>query len=211
MAPLLGILFIILAIVGFAVGGEPPDVDEGAAEAAAFYADNEDEVMLGSLLEGLGAVIFVFFAGVVRSRFREAEDSRGTLSTIAYGGALIFAVGLALDATINFAAAETVEDVDPVTTHTLAALWQNDWVPFAVGLMTFLIASGLSIVRTGVLPRWLGWAAIVIALFLATPIGGVGFIGAALFVVVVAVLLARRDRAAGPAATAPPPAAPPAV
>ena len=215
MAPLLGIVFIVVVIVGFAVGGEPPDIDEGAAEAVEFYTDNEDEVIAGSLLQGIAAVLFVFFAGVLRSRLREAEDSRGTLSAIAFGGALIFAAGLAIDATINVAASEAVDEgVDPITIHTLAALWQNDWVPFAVGLLTFMIATGFSIVRFGLLPKWLGWVAIALAIIAATPVAGVGFIGTGVFIIVISVLLARRERAgAGPATTAPPPppAAPPAV
>jgi hypothetical protein len=54
-----------------------------------------------------------------------------------------------------------------------------------------------------VLPKWLGWAAIVIALFAVTPIGFVAFFGGALFVLIVSVMLAMRDRPAKP--TAPPP------
>jgi hypothetical protein len=59
-----------------------------------------------------------------------------------------------------------------------------------------------------VLPRWLGWAAIVIAILAGTPIAFAGFIGAALFVLVVSVMLAMREREARtPPPTAPPPAA----
>jgi hypothetical protein len=208
MAPLLGLVFIVLVIVGFAVGGEPPDLDEGAAEAAEFYLDNEDEVVIGSLIQGLAAVVFVFFGGVLRSRLREVEDPRGTLSAIVFGGTIIFATGLAIDATINIAAADAVDDVDPVTIHTLASLWQNDWIPFAVGMLTFMIGTGLSIIRFGILPRWLGWIAILLAIIAATPIAGVGFIGTGVFIIVISVILARRERhGPGPAATTP--AAPP--
>jgi hypothetical protein len=210
MAPLLGILFIVLMIVGFSIGGEPPDVDEGAAEAVEFYTDNDDSVIASSLIAGLGAIVFVFFGGILRSRLREAEDTRGTLSAVAFAGTIIFATGIAIDATINFAAAEAVDDVDPVTIHTLTSLWMNDWIPLAVGLLTFLIGTGLSILRTGILPKWLGGIAILIAILAATPIAAAGFIGAALFVVVISVLLARRDRAAAPPAAIAP-ATPPAA
>jgi hypothetical protein len=208
MAPLLGIAFIVLAIIGFAVGGEPPDVDEGAQETLDFYLDEEDSVFFGSVLEGLGAVMFIFFGGVVRSRLREVEGPRGTLSAIAFAGTIVLAMGLAIDATINIAIADAAEDIDPVTAHTLAALWQNDWVPLVVGMLTFLIATGLSIIRYGVLPKWLGWAAIVLAILAPTPAGAVGFIGAAVFVIVLSVMLAMRDRNAASGSPAPPPPPP---
>lgn len=207
MAPLLGVAFIVLAIVGFAVGGEPPDIDEGAQASVDFYVDNDDSIFIGSALEGLGAVLFVFFGGVVRSRLREAEGQRGTLSAIVFAGTIIFGVGLAFDATINIALAEAADEIDPVSAHALAALWQNDWVPFAVGLLTFLIATGLSIIRYGVLPRWLGWVAIVLAILVPTPAGAVGFIGSAVLVIIISVMLALRDRRAPPPTPATPTAA----
>ena len=202
MAPLLGVLFIVLVFVGFAVGGEPPDTDEGADEVVQFYLDNEGSVVAGALIQGLAAVVFLFFAGVLRTVLREGPGARGTLAAISFAGAIIFATGIAIDGTISFALAEEAdtEGFDPVAMHALMGLWNNDWLPFAVGIITFMIATGLAIIRTGVLPRWLGWAAIVIAVVAFTPIGFVSFFGAGLFVLVISVMLALRERAATPAA-----------
>jgi hypothetical protein len=210
-APLTGVLFIALVIVGFAVGGEPPDLDDGVEETVEFYADNRDSIFAGSAIEGIGAAVFIFFGGIFRSRLREAEGSRGTLSAIAFAGTIVFAAGLALDATFNIAINEAVEEqVDSNAVHGLAALWQNDWVPFAVGLLTFLVATGLSIIRYGLLPKWLGWVAILFAVLLVTPANPVGFIGTGVLVLVISVMLAMRERAATPGAP-PPPAPPPAA
>jgi hypothetical protein len=206
LAPLTGVLFIVMVIIGFTVGGEPPDTDEGAQAVVDFYDDNESSVIIGSLIQGLAVVVFLFFAGVFRTALREAPGARGTLAAISFAGAIVFATGVAFDATINFALAEEVdsEGFDPVAMQALFGLWSNDWVPFAVGLLTFLIASGWSILRTGLLPKWLGWGAIVISLFAPTPAGFVTFIGAALFVLVVSIMLAMRERNAAPPAAAPP-------
>jgi hypothetical protein len=201
--PLIGVLFIVVLIVAFGFAGEPPDTDEGAAEASQFYLDNESSVMAGSVIQAVAAALFVFWGGILRVFLREAEGPRGTLSAVAFAGTILFAAGLALDATINFALAEEAENVDPVVTHTLLALWSNDFLPFVVGLLTFMIATGIVIIRTGALPRWLGWAAIIVVIVAPTPIGFVGFIGSGVFVLIVSVLLAMRARGAATASPAP--------
>jgi hypothetical protein len=209
LAPLTGVLFIVMVLIGFAVGGEPPATDEGAEAVVDFYDDNQSSVVVGSLFQGLAVVVFLFFAGILRTALREGPGARGTLAAISFAGAIVFATGVAFDATINFALAEEAdtEGFDPVAMQALLGLWSNDWVPFAVGLLTFLIATGWAIIRTGILPVWLGWGAIVIAIFAPTPIGFVTFIGAAVFVLIVSVMLAMRERAATPTAPPPPPAA----
>ncbi|HEX2466713.1 MAG TPA: DUF4386 family protein [Solirubrobacterales bacterium] len=208
MAPLTGVLFIVLAVVGFAVAGEPPDTDEGTQAIVDFYSDNEGSVVAGSIIQGLAAVAFLFFAGVLRTVLREGPGARGTLAAISFAGAVVFATGVAIDGTINLALAEEVdtEGFDPVAMQAMLGLWNNDWLPFAVGVLTFMLASGLAILRTGVLPSWLGWAAVAIAILAGTPIGFVAFFGSALFVLVVSVMLAMRERAATKG-TPPPPAA----
>lgn len=210
-APLLGVLFIAVAIASFIIAGEdPPDLDEGAQAAVDYYVEDKDSIVAGSLVQGVATILFLFFVGVVRSRLRETEV-RGTLSAVAFAGGIVFATGLAVDATINFAAAEAAEDVDPATIHTLAALWHNDWIPFAVGGLTFVLATGLAIVRFGAVAKWLGYAGILLALIMLTPLGEAGFFGIALYIIVLSVLLALRDRNAPPGTPAAPTASGPAV
>ncbi len=69
------------------------------------------------------------------------------------------------------ALADTADEIRPSAVEALSALWSNDFLPFAMGLQVFLLATGLSIVRHGVLPKWIGWIAIVLAVVAVTPIG----------------------------------------
>ena len=97
----------------------------------------------------------------------------GVLSAVVLAGASVFVVGVALDSTIGFGLAESVEDIDPSGVQALQALWDNDGLPIVIGQIVFLIASGISIVRHRALPAWLGWAAIVIAVVtVVADIGG---------------------------------------
>lgn len=199
LAPLLGVLFVVLLIVSFIVGGEPPDDLKNAQEIVDFYVDDKDRVMLGVLLEGIAASLFVFFGAYLWRVLQDAHPGRSMLPTAAFGGVVIFAAGIAIDGTINFALAETAEDIDPSSVQALAALWQNDFVPGAVGLQIFFLALGLSALRTGAIPKWIGWIAILLALIAVTPIGFATFIGGGLLVILLSVVLTMRARrAVGP-------------
>ena len=87
---------------------------------------------------------------------------------------------------------------------TLQALWDNDFLPLVLGTLVFNWAVGLAVLRSGALPKWMGWAGIVFGvLSLAGPIGFVGALGAGLWVIVSSIMLslrARRPAAAAPAA-----------
>lgn len=208
LAPLTGVAFIVVLIIGFIVGGEPPAADDPVQEIVEHYADNKDSVMFGAALQGVAAALLIFFAGYLRKVLSAAEGEGGVLSAVALVGAAVLAVGAAIDATISFALAEAVDDIDPVGVQALQALWDNDFMPLALGGGVLLLASGISIALHGALPKWLGWIAILLGVVSFTPIGFAGFIGAGLWVLIVSVMLALRAREAVPPAAAPPAAAP---
>lgn len=65
-----------------------------------------------------------------------------------------------------------------------------------MGVLAFLWATGISMIRSGVLPKWLGWVMILLGIVGATPIGFVAAIGAAILVLVLSILLSVRVRSA---------------
>lgn len=196
LAPLTGVAFFVLAFIGFAVSGEPPTADEPVQEIVDHYTDNKDSVIAGSFLAGFALVFLIFFGGYLRKVLSAAEGEGGVLSAVSLVGVAIVAVGGAIDLTISIALAETVDDIEPTSVETLQALWDNDFVPIAIGIVVFLFATGISVVRHGALPRWLGWVAIVLGVVGLTPIGFAAFLGTAIWIVVVSVMLALRARAA---------------
>ncbi len=179
LAALTGVAFLLLAIISIAVGGgEPPDpTDDSAQEIIDFYVDKEDGVWIGAILQTLAAAALVFYGGYLRKVLHAAEGAGHTLSYVVLAGATILATGLALDATINIALVETVDDIEPSAVQALSALWSNDFLVFALGGFVFILSAGLSIVRHGALPKWLGWVAIVIGVASITPAGFFAFFG----------------------------------
>jgi Domain of unknown function (DUF4386) len=196
LAPLTGVALIVVVILGFAIGGEPPGADSSPEEIVDFYVDNDSSVMFGAALEGIAATLLLFFAGFLRQLLRAAEGEGHMLSAVAMAGATVIAVGLAFDATLSFALAETAEDIEPASAQTLQALWDNDFMPLAVGFQVFLLASGISILRHGALPKWLGWVAIVLGVIAITPIGFVAATAGAIWILIVGVIGALRLRPA---------------
>lgn len=195
LLPLTGAAFVVLLVLSFVIGGEPPDVEEPVQEIVDHYVDNKDSIIASTLAGGIGAVLLVFFANHLRMLMREAPTSAPILV-----GAGIIAVGGGVDMTISFALAEAAEDVDPIAVQALQALWDNDFMPIAIGIVIFLISSGLAVVRTGLLPKWWGWIAVAIGVIGMTPIGFVAFMGSLVWVLVTSIWLAVKAR---PAAAAP--------
>jgi hypothetical protein len=192
LGALTGVGFVVFLILSFAVAGEPPGQDDSAQEIVDFYTDNDDQVWIGVSLSMIAATFLVLFGGYLGKVLRAAEGEGHMLSSVVLAGATIVAVGAAFDATLSVALVETVDDIDPVGVQTLNALWNNDYIPIGLGALILGLSAGLSIVRHGALPKWLGWVAIAFAVIAVTPIGFAGVIGIALWIIVVSIMLALR-------------------
>jgi hypothetical protein len=201
LVPLTGVVFIVLLIAGFIVAGEPPDANDDVQDIVNFYVDDKDSIEAGVFLLALSTLFFIFFANYLRTVFRETS-----LSATILVGAAIFVVGGAIDGTILIALAEAADDIDPTAVQALQALWDNDFIPLAIGISVFLVSIGLSILRTGLFPKWLGWVVLVLALVSVTPLGFIAFPGTGLLILVLSIWLTLRARRAAAPPAAPPPA-----
>ena len=214
LVPLTGVAFAVFLIVSFIVAGEPKGADEPVREVVDYYLDNEDSVQIGAILSMVAALLLIFFGAYLRQVLRDAAGGEGEiLSLVSFIGLVIVAVGAAIDSTISFALAEAANDIDPVAVQALQALWDNDFVPLIMGTLAFLWATGISVIRSGVFPKWLGWIMLVLGVIGVTPLGPIAAIGAAILVLVLSILLTLRARSAasppqpGPTAPGPTPGA----
>jgi hypothetical protein len=193
LAPLTGIGAVILFVVSFLLSGETPDVDATALEVRDFYEGEEGKQMGASLALALGGVLFLLFAGALRSALVRADRGRGSLPALALSGAVAVAIGTGIFASINFALADIAdEEVEPAVLQTLNVMNADLFFPAAIGLSVFYLATGLAVVREGGLPTWLGWAAIVLGVIAITPAGFVAFLALGIWVLIASVLLYMR-------------------
>ena len=147
----------------------------------------------------IATVLFVFFASFLRSVLDRGVGEDGMFSRIAFVGAVVFAVGGAIDGTLIIAMSEAAGEVEPAQIETLQAFWDNDFLPLALGVVLFTLGSGISIVLHKSLPVWLGWIAIVLGIVAMTPLGWIAFMATGVWILIVSVMLLVSDgRASAP-------------
>jgi len=211
--PLLGALSVVLVVVGYLVAGDTPDHHALGPEIREDY-DNETQHQISAFLVALGAVPLLFFAGYFRAVLTRLHPLGRLSPNVALAGAVVAATGLAVQSLIHAALAEAAQtsEFSDQALQSLNALDGWSFYPFAIGLSTFVLASGVALVRDRrFFAPFVGWAAVVLGVLALVPI--VGFFAAILsgiWLVTVSVMLFVRSEAvdhlwddaeAGPAAT----------
>jgi hypothetical protein len=203
-AALTGVGFILILIASFIImGDEPPEAKDGGQAVIDHYSENKDSIEIGALAGAIAAIFLVWFFAYVSRLVSNALGGSSMVPTVAIVGAAIVAVGAAIDNTLLFALAEAADDLDPSAAQAIQAIWDNDFIPFLVGTSLAMLATGIGVLKSSILPKWLGWIAVAIGIVAATPAGFVGAIAAALWILVSSILLAisagREPAAPGPA------------
>jgi hypothetical protein len=102
--------------------------------------------------------------------------------------------------------------LEPSAAQALGVVEYAFFVGAEIAGAALLVATGMLAIRTAVLPTWLGWASLVVALLMLTVIGPIGFIaiviGLPLWVLAVSILLWRRGEPVVPVRQASSPAPP---
>jgi hypothetical protein len=173
-APIGGIVFVVLMVVGSIFVGDLPSADDSDQEIADYLADSDNHTrnIIGAYLWVVGALFFLWFLTGLRSDLRKAEGGTGVLSNLAFGAGVAFAAVWMVSAAALASVAYAIElgDApvsDPDLVRVLAPLGGLLLLlggGFA-GLLV-LLAAALAIFRTGVFPRWLAWLGIVAAIVL---------------------------------------------
>jgi len=206
---LAGFVFIVIVVVGFAIGGESPGVDDSAQKVVNFYDDNHDAQIVAILLVG-GATVFgaIFVAHLGTLLYGAGAAPAWT--ALAVAGGIILLVGLLVSASVHWAVTDAADNKYAAeTVRGLAALDNNTWVPMGAGMGMFMIGSGAALRGTGLVPGWLAVIAIVIGILQFTPAGFFAFLASGLWIAAASIVLYRSASHSGVAA--PPPAPAPAV
>jgi hypothetical protein len=200
-----GIVFVVLQMASQALiqvgGGEPPFDAPAPTIVAFFLARNSQLFAVGEYLSTLSLIAFLWFLGSLWAVLRRAEGEPAWLAFVAA------ASGVVLVATVSgggwpLAVFRRDEGLDPQVARLLFDqgnfAFANAWVMLA----SLSLATGVVSIRTSALPRWLGWAGVLVAggLLVARAIwasSGLVFIPFGLcylWLIAVSVVLLRRAR-----------------
>lgn len=183
MAPLAGVLAVILWVIGiaFAESASAPDDDAPASAIAEYFSEESGSILAGSFIFMLGVAAFVWFLGSVRVRYNLTEGTAGRFGTIMFGtGVLTAALAMGMTAP-NAAAAFAADNLDRTLEPGAAeALWivsDGFFIAAEASVVAFFLAAGMGALRFGALPRWLAWASIALAILAVFPwVGWASFI-----------------------------------
>jgi hypothetical protein len=199
LAPLTGLVFVAIVVAVFATGGSTPGDHDTAREVQDFYGQHHDKHMLLAFIMAISIPFLLFFVSILRYELRRAGGT-GQLANAAFAGGVLAAAGFGILAFVHLALADAGDSVKTIgTTQALNVLDNNDFLPMAAGMGVLVLAAGLSTVRHGGLPKWLGWVGVVIGVAAFTPAGFFAFLLSGIWVVIVSILLTLGRQSAAPA------------
>jgi hypothetical protein len=207
-----GILFVVALLTEIVISvGVPLSQDSSAAKFATELAKHRERLVVGAGISILYAVGFAVYLTRLHDLLRRASTQPRFLSSWVLAGGVLFVtlhgvsdigvIGLLGGKVANYAAHD-----DPGLAYTLYLLtFALDSVGDVFASL-FTLATGVLVLSTGVLPRWLGWTSILITPFFFLQgfgLGGVigtfglvldliGFLLFFIFVLVSSAILLRR-------------------
>jgi hypothetical protein len=207
LAPLTGVVFAVLVVVGVVTGGETPDANARPAKVISYYAANRSEIETSSILFAIAFLILVLFAGSLRSYLRRTAPAEG-LAAIVLAGAVLMAAGALITTAAEYGLAHNLSGLTPATAQTMNLISNEFFLPIIGGAFLLAVSSGLAILRGALLPKWLGWVAIVLGIAaLVPPASFPALLVFVIWSIIVSVLMYRRmgpgTSAATPSATHP--------
>jgi hypothetical protein len=201
LAPLTGVIFVALYIVGnvLAMKGSPPFVGK-PADIQAYYEGDSHRVMLGGLLTIVATPFWLLFLGNLRSAMGAAEGGAGRLTATAFGAGVAGAVASSAGMFLNTVAAIRAGQrggIDPAVATTLFDATQVLVYSSTMALLSaFALCVGVAAIRYGaVIPKWLGWVFAVLAIPMVFPMISWAVLPLGLLLTVVLSILLYRQRA----------------
>jgi hypothetical protein len=164
-------LMLAAAAVGFWFPGWGTGLDASARNWATFYSDHRTSILVSVLLVSTALIFLTWFAGILHGVLRRAEGGE-PFARITFGAG-IFGVGAIHVAMICFSvAAFRARQMPPNLVMMMNDMAFFCGVPAAAAGVSFFAAIALGVLRTGALPRWLGWLAALSAVLQLGPLGG---------------------------------------
>ncbi len=191
--PFTGIIFVALVVAITILIGQGQDATKKTAqEIVNHYKDHNTRESIGAILIVFASATILYFGGWLRRVLRDAEGPEGILSAVVFGGAVVFSAGAAVAGSIHLALPDLADDISPVALQAINGIDYDMFFFFPVGLGTIFLATGISAVRHGALPKWFAWVSVVLGVLSFTPAFPIFFFIGPLWFLVLSIIGIRR-------------------
>jgi hypothetical protein len=199
LAALAGVVAVALWVIGILIqeSTDMPGDEPTGDQVLAWYSGDENAILAGGFVFMLGALFFLIFLGALRVRLLGAEGPTGFLTAIGYTAGLGAGFFLLMLPSADMAGALSNDELTGDAALAVNSLGDMFFIGAELLGALMLVIVGLLFIKTRVLPAWLGWASLVLALvMLIPPIGWAGLLlGFPLWTVLASVLLWMRPAA----------------
>jgi hypothetical protein len=194
-----GLLFVVIVIVAVAVTGNSPASNASVGTLLSYYHKHRGNQIASAYLLELGVIVGVVFFWYLRELLIERQADR-RLVNLGFVGVIFFASAGALSGGLRFALWDYLGNsvISVSTLQTLNTLQQDaNVILTGVGQTVLLLATGIALIRSGALARWLGWVGVVLGVVsLVLPFFGP--IPAGLWVIVSSIVILVGANSAAP-------------
>jgi hypothetical protein len=157
-----GLAFVVLAMLGRFLPGTAPTIDDSDGTISSWLSDHRSMILLSSLMWAAAAGLVIWFAAAFAEAMRErAERSDVHLALLA--GSVLVGGAIFVNAALTAAAAFGIAGRDLAITTTLYELSAVMTTMIGIAAALPLAAAGIGVLRTHVMPNWLGYLALLAA------------------------------------------------
>jgi hypothetical protein len=182
-----GLLFVILMIIAVTAISSAPDNTASAAKVLSYYTQHKNSGYVAAILLEVAVVVALWFFWYLRNLLIDAgADAR--LTTLGFAGAVVFGIAGGVGGGMKWVMSDAVSHVTSATLQGLNAVEDDlNTILTGAGAALLLFATGIAIIKSGALPKWVGWLGIVAGAVSLAPTGPVPL---AVWVLVASVVLA---------------------
>jgi hypothetical protein len=168
-----GILFVVIAVVAIFLPGTPPKADE-VAKVGTYLTDKRGSILAANYLTCVAFVFFLLFVGALRSHLGAADRTGIRPGSAALAGGVAGAsMVIAGTAVLNGAVFQVAGAGDANLNHALYDISSDLFFAAGFGFAAFFAGAAAAVAITGALPSALAPAGLVVALL--NVVSGVGF------------------------------------
>ncbi len=168
-----GFVFVALWLISTALIGQNEYLPQ-AEEVIEYFSDNFSRISYAGYLGVVSMFFLLWFSGSLRSVLKMGLKGQELLADIAFGGGIAASLlGMVASSSIR-ALAERAETTGGFGLDAATSLrdmsGQLTGLALPVAFAVFIGASGLALLRTGLLPSWFGWVSVLLGIALVSPL-----------------------------------------